>query len=238
MLLWISLAIALISFGAVAALILRRIREGKLLTAAALVDAGEAPSKPVKRRRKRLHLMQTDVPPPPPPPPVPTDAAPAEEVSFDKLISLVEVNMETGNYQLAEQYLEEVRARFMDRPPLLYFERRADLSEREGDLAAAADAMEKVILQDGETVAHYVRLADLYLQLERYEDADRVIAAGFGIAPDHLPLLQLQARLYRKTDDHEKAVAVKQRIHLIEEDLRLRGELPAKEEDLPPAPTA
>jgi len=47
--------------------------------------------------------------------------------------------------------------------------------------------------------------------------------------------LKLLAKVYRKTDEHEKAVELKQRIHHLEEELRHRGELPPDPEAFSPA---
>ncbi len=238
--LWIPLIVAALAFLFVGGIILRRWqvdREGNAAPTAAGEEA-EAPSKPVKRRRNRI--IKSDMPPPPPPPPaeVGPEAAAPEEVSFEKLLDLVDVNLETDNVALAGHYLEEVRSRFMDKPPVDYFRRRAVLCAKQGDAEGEADALVNVVAITKEEIAPLVRLAELELQLERLAGARHRIEEALVANPNDLALLHILAKIHRKADEHEQAVAVKQRIHALEQDLRLRGELPPDPEELAPTPTS
>lgn len=235
MLLWLSLTLSLVCLAVVGAIVVRRVQ----LLDRPVVETetpNEAPSKPVKRRSKRRIIPTDAPPPPPPPPPVLGDAAPAEEVSFEKLIDLVDVNLETNNLILAEQYLEELRTRFMDKPPIIYFEHMLALAERKGDPEMEVEALEQMVHLEKEELAHVERLAERYVRLERTAEAEALLGEALAHHPENLALLKVLVKLYRKIDAHEKAVELKQRIHHIEEQMRHRGELPPDPESYATAP--
>lgn len=235
--LWISLTLALACFLVAGGIVVRRWRLDHRPAAAVSETIAEDAPPPAAKRRRRARIIRSSTPPPPPPPPeVPADAPVTEEVPFEKLLDLVDVNLETRNVALADRYLEEVHARFMENPPLDYYRRKVLLSQLQGDHAAAIEALEQVVKGDPEALESAVQLAELELHHERLDGARQRVEELLASHPDNLPLLHVLAKVHRKANEHELAVAVKQRIHALEQELRMRGELPPDPEAYAPVP--
>lgn len=190
----------------------------------------DKPSKPNKRRKR---IIRSETPPPPPPPPsADPGAAIAEDVPFEKLLDLVDVNIETRNFSLAEKYLEEINERFVGKPPLIYFEHKLALAAKMDDFPTQVECLEKIQSLEPDDLKHIVLLSDALLKIDRAEDAKDMLEEALVKYPDEINLLKVLAKLYRKTDEHQLAIDLKQKIHLIEQELRLKGELPPDLEDL------